>query len=264
MRLKGFVAACEELTVVPLARARLRAGGPVRSAVGGRPCGPAARRCSVCEGGCGTRPFGVRVTSLREVSEPPRCDARCAGNGARQSSPSHRCAAGNPRSPALLGAAHSLPRPPTRSLAGTGSVYSGARKAPAPLRREGSALTGRMGAGSVGRGSKSACADLDGRSGLGLWPSPQRSAERGSPAYPPGRREAMMWAPRSAVPTAASQPPSRSEQHSAPSPKARAATPKPRQGTALGPHVDAAQERLRTSATGRKPASRMDGSNVSS
>ena len=116
-------------------RARLRAGEPVRSAVGGRRCAPTALRCSVCEGGCGTRPFGVRVTSLREVSELPRCDARCAGNGARQSSPSRRCAAGNPRRPALLGAAHSLPGPPARSLAGTRSALCegvGAARASSP------------------------------------------------------------------------------------------------------------------------------------
>jgi hypothetical protein len=46
------------------------------------------------------------------------------------------------------------------------------------------------------------------------------------------------------VPTAASQPPSRSEQRSAPSPQARAATAKPRQGTALGPRAHAAPRTL--------------------
>ena len=42
----AFVA-CEASTVVARRRARLRAGGPVRSAVGGRRCAPTALRCSV-------------------------------------------------------------------------------------------------------------------------------------------------------------------------------------------------------------------------
>ena len=185
------------------ARARLRSDRPGRSGVGAFACGEGALCCSLHEGGCGTRPFG-----------------RCATNGARQSSPSRRCAAGNPRSAALLGADNSRPHLPAPSLAGSGSVSSSARNTPPVPRREGSALSGRIGAGE------------------------QRSAERGSPAYPPGRREAVRWAPRSAVPTAASQPPSRSEQRSAPSLKARAATPKPRQGTALAPRAIAAQREL--------------------
>jgi hypothetical protein len=176
------------------ARARLRVGRPGRSAIGAFACGEGSLRCSRREGGCGTRPF-----------------ARCAGNGARQSSPSRRCAAGNPRAAALLGADNSRPDLPTHSLAGGGSLYSTRRETAALPGPEGSALTGRMGAGE------------------------QRSAERGSPAYAPGRREAVRWAPRPAVPTAASQPPSRSEQRSAPSPQARAATAKPRRDTALGP-----------------------------
>lgn len=40
-------------------------------------------RCSEPRGERRTRPFGVRITSLREVSKPPLRDARCAVNGAR-------------------------------------------------------------------------------------------------------------------------------------------------------------------------------------
>ena len=197
------VVACEASTVVASARARLRAGGPVRSAVGGRRCAPTPLCCSV------PRPAAKLAAraALATLRQLPRVSSRSA---------LARAAAG----PALLGAAHSLPGPPARSLAGSGSVYSSARETPRVPGPEGSALTGRMGAGE------------------------QRSVARGSPAYPPGRREAVRWAPRPAVPTAASQPPSRSEQRSAPSPQARAATAKPRQGTALGPRANAAQRAL--------------------
>ena len=179
---------------VGASRARLRAGRPGRSGVGALACGEGALRCSPGQGGCGTRPF-----------------ARCAGNGARQSSPSRRCAAGNPDQAALLGADNSRPDLPTRSLAGSGHLSSTRRRKQRMLRPEGGVPPGRIGAGE------------------------QRSAARGSPVYPPGRREAMRWAPRPAVPTVASQPPSRSEQRSAPSPQARAAPSKPRRDTALGP-----------------------------
>jgi hypothetical protein len=198
------VVACEALTVVASARARLRAGGPVRSAVGGRRCAPTALCCSV------PRPAAKLAAraALAPLRQLPRVSSRSA---------LARAAA----SPALLGAAHSLPGPPARSLAGSGSLCSSAREAPPLPRHEGSALTGRMGAGE------------------------QRSAERGSPVYPPGRREAVRWVPRSAAPTAASQPPSRSEQRSAPSLKARVATAKPREGTALGPRANAAHADVR-------------------
>jgi hypothetical protein len=183
---------------VGASRARLRAGRPGRSGVGALACGEGALRCSPGQGGCGTRPF-----------------ARCAGNGARQSSPSRRCAAGNPDQAALLGADNSRPDLPTRSLAGTGNLYSTRRRKHRVPRPEGGVLTGRMCAGE------------------------QRSAARGSPAYPPGRREAVRWAPRPAVPTAASQPPSRSEQRSAPSAQPRAAQLSPGRAPPSGPARDA-------------------------
>jgi hypothetical protein len=222
-------------------------------------------RCSLREGGCVTRPFG-----------------RCATNGALQSSPSRRCAAGNPRSPALLGAAHSLPSPPARSLASSASVYSIARKAPTLLGPEGGVPTGRMGAGSVGRGSKSACADLDGRSGLGLWPSPQRSAERVCPAACRRVGEKALCSGPFRADAESSQPPSRSEQPSpdanspvdcsppgegpghwpgaackasVPSPQARAATAKPRRDTTLGPRATRARADLRNVRNGPRAAS---------
>jgi hypothetical protein len=184
------------------ARARLRAGRPGRSGIGARPCRPGPLRCSLREGGCDDSALALDAPAHRAFS------------------PAARKRSAAPRSPALLGADNSRPHLPAHSLAGTGGVYSSARETPRVPGPEGSALTGRMGAGE------------------------QRSAERGSPVYPPGRREAVRWVPRSAAPTAASQPPSRSEQRSAPSLKARAATPKPRQGTALGPRANAAQRAL--------------------
>jgi hypothetical protein len=52
------------------------------------------------------------------------------------------------------------------------------------------------------------------------------------------RREGPMHGPRSAAHAGPSQSPPRSEQRTEPSPQARAATPKPRQGAALGPRAD--------------------------
>ena len=191
-RLRAF--ACGALTVVASRRARLRAGGPVRSAVGGRRCAPTPLCCSV------PRPAAKLAAraALAPLRQLPRVSSRSA---------LARAAA----RPALLGAAHSLPGPPARSLAGHRVPHGRPTRGSVGSRPEGGVPTGRMGAGE------------------------QRSGARGSPAYPPGRREAVRWAPRSAVPTAASQPPSRSEQRSAPSLKARAATAKPRRDTALGP-----------------------------
>jgi hypothetical protein len=161
--------------------------------------------CSVCEGGCGTRPF-----------------ARCAGNGALQSSPSRRCAAGNPRSAALLGADHSRPDLPAPGLAGKGGVCSKVRKAPPLLGPEGGVPSGRMGAGE------------------------QRSAERVCPAVPRRVGEKALCSGPFRADAESSQPPSRSEQRSAPSPQARAATAKPRRDTTLGPRATRARADLRS------------------
>jgi hypothetical protein len=209
-------------------------------------------RCSRREGGCVTRPFGVRVTSLREMSEPPRGDGRCATNGALQSSPSRArlCMPGPlarrarvrrdscssrlaPRSAALLGADHSRPDLPAPSLAGSGGLYS-ATHATADVRREGSALTGRMGAGE------------------------QRSEERVCPAACRRVGEKALCSGPFRADAESSQPPSRNEQRSVPSPQARAATAKPRQGTALAPranpmHGESANVRNGPRAASRRP-----------
>ena len=201
-RLRTFVA-CEAFTVVASTRARLRAGGPVRSAVGGRRCAPTPPlRCSVPRPAANSlrELRSLRSDNCRESVHEARWRARPRALRCRR-----RPFAPGPTRPQPCG---------QRQL-----VFERSRNTTVPG-PEGSALTGRMGAGE------------------------QRSAERGSPAYPPGRREAVRWVPRSAAPTAASQPPSRSEQRSAPSPQARAATPKPRQGTALGPRANATQRAL--------------------
>jgi hypothetical protein len=143
------------------------------------------------------------------------------------------------------------------------------RARPGAGRPGGGVPTGRWGAGSVGRGPKSACADLDGRSGPGLWPSPQRSVERVCPAVPRRVGEKALCSGPFRADAESSQPPSRSEQPSpdanspvdcsppgegpghwpgaackasVPSPQARAATAKPRRDTALGPRTNAARE----------------------
>ena len=95
----AFVA-CEASTVVARRRARLRAGGPVRSAVGGRRCAPTALRCSVS--------WPVAELAARAALAALRQLRRVSLRGA------HSRAA---TSPVLLGAAHSLPNPPARSLA---------------------------------------------------------------------------------------------------------------------------------------------------
>ena len=172
-----------------LARARPRAGRPVRSAVGGRRKAPTPLRCSGREGGCATRP-------LRAACGDPQPELG-------QSSPSLGCASGNPRGPALLGAAHSRPDLPARSLAEppVARVVTHATRVPRP---EGSALPGRIGDGeqrSPARGSLPPVAA--GRRGLASsgcgtaktarrgrvpqppWPGEHRSAPEASPRAAP-------------------------------------------------------------------------------
>ena len=77
------------------------------------------------------------------VTRCVRC-ALCAPTPAASQSRVPRCAR-QPRSPALLGAAHSLPCPPTRSLAGSGGVYSNARETPTAARARGQCPDGAHG-----------------------------------------------------------------------------------------------------------------------
>jgi hypothetical protein len=113
-----------------------------------------------------------------------------------------------------------------RLRAGSGGVYSKATHATADARCEGSGLTGRMGAGE------------------------QRSAERVCPAAWRRVGEKALCSGPFRDTAESSQPPSRSEQRSAPSLKARAATFKPRQGTALAPRADATQRAPATTRIG--------------
>jgi hypothetical protein len=98
---------------------------------------------------------------------------------------------------------------------------------------EGCALTGRIGAGEQ-------------RSGAGGSPARQRRTGEKALCSGPFRATAE-----------SSQPPARSEQRSAPSPQARAAALKPRQGAALGPPRDCHRarpshaSRLARNASGR-------------
>ena len=81
----------------------------------------------------------------------------------------------------------------------------------------------------------------------------QRSAERGSPT-PCARPARTRDAAPVQVDAESSQPPSRSEQRSVPSPQARAATPKPRRDTPLGPRANAAQGALAEVRNGSQAA----------
>ena len=114
-------------------------------------------------------------------------------------------------SPVLLAAANSRPCPPTRSLASSADLYSTLARTDVASGTEGRALTGRIGAGE------------------------QRSGAGGSPARQRRTGEKALCSGLFRDTAESSQPPPRSEQRSEPSPQARAAALKPRQGAALGP-----------------------------
>jgi hypothetical protein len=95
-------------------RARLRVGGPARAPADARPAGSGSLRCSAPEGGSGPRPRTAGALLRNVPVLGARHPRRRAALGRRRDAP---------RGAALLGAYHSRPDLPTRSLASTTVAY---------------------------------------------------------------------------------------------------------------------------------------------
>ena len=136
---------------------------PLAELSAGKAAGRRAVRSAVGTFACGEVPWLLGLVARRKT----RC-ARCARYAQTHAAGQiTKRAARAATGPALLGADHWLPSPPARSLAGNRVPHSRSARGTVSSRPEGGVPTGRIGAGE------------------------QRSAERGSPAYPPGRREAV-------------------------------------------------------------------------
>jgi hypothetical protein len=189
------------------------------------------------------------VPAARRTTHFAHC-VRCVQTGAP--SQSTKRAARAATSPALLGASQArCDGPPAPAFAET-PVFCRRTPDAGSARQAVSAGGDLWGDESVGRGSKSACADLDGRSGLALWVSPRRLGV--------GERSSLRGLTRRTCPNAANEVSAvscatrpRAEHRSAVGAQRRPPHHEPPADTACrAPQASAREREQRTTGTGRK------------